>query len=190
MEHSKMSVKELKAFVKMYKKVHKTPFSKMKKPELVALAGRVSKGEVHKKEASDAPAAPKAPRAATEKQKAHRALFGAWVKAKTGKPFSEFKAGHHEAAPAAPKKEKKAKAEAPKAEAPKAAPKKKAKDLGATPSPAPKMKVEVIQKAADKELVTAMGGKAKAKKFVVEKELTEALSPKKFVFKKKEPKNE
>jgi hypothetical protein len=186
MEHSKMSVKQLKAFVKMYKKVHKTPFSKMKKPELVALAERVSKGEVHhKKEAPEhAPehhAAPKAARAATDKQKAHRALFGAWVKAKTGKPFSEFKEGHHSAAPA-PKKEKKAKAE-PKAEhkAPKAP-----KDLGAKPSPAPKMKVEVIQKAVDKELVDSMGGKAKAKKFVVAKELTEAMGGKKM----KEPKNQ
>jgi hypothetical protein len=179
MEHSKMSVKQLKEFVKMYKKVHKTPFSKMKKPELVALAERVCKGESIKKEAApEHAAAPKAARVATEKQKAHRALFGAWVKAKTGKPFSEFKGGS--SAPAeAPKKEKKAKAEA-KAE-PKAP-----KDLGAKPSPAPKMKVEVIQKAVEKELVDAMGGKAKAKKFVVAKELTEAMGGKK----KKEPKNE
>jgi len=185
MEHSKMSVKQLKAFVKMYKKVHKTPFSKMKKPELVALAEKVSKGEVHhKKEAPEhAAAAPKAARAATDKQKAHRALFGAWVKAKTGKPFSEFKGGH--SAPAeAPKKEKKAKAE-PKAE-PKAKAPKAPKDLGAKPSPAPKMKVEVIQKAVEKELVDAMGGKAKAKKFVVAKELTEAMGGKKM----KEPKNQ
>jgi len=183
MEHSKMSVKQLKEFVKMYKKVHKTPFSKMKKPELVALAERVSKGEVHKKEAAPdaAPAAPKAARASTEKQKAHRALFSAWMKAKTGKPFSEFKAGQGSAA--------KIEAAAP-APAPKKAPKeKKVKDLGAKPSPAPKMKVEVIQKAADKELVDAMGGKAKAKPFVVDKELTDALSPKKFQFKKKEAKN-
>ena len=181
MEHSKMSVKELKAFVKMYKKVHKTPFSKMKKPELVALAGRVSKGEVHKKEASAAPeAAPKAARASTEKQAAHRALFGAWVKAKTGKPFSEFKAGQG-ASPAAPAAEapkkfqfKKKIESAPAPAAVKKAPKaKKVKDLGAPTPVEPTMKVVGMQKKATDDLVAAL----------------EPEKPKKFQFKKKEAKN-
>lgn len=179
-EHSKMSVKELKAFVKMYKKVHKTPFSKMKKPELVALAERVSKGEVHKKEAAAAPeAAPKAARASTEKQAAHRALFGAWVKAKTGKPFSEFKAGQgaSPAAPAAAPKKfqlKKKIESAPVPAAVKKAPKeKKVKDLGAPTPVMPTMKVVGMEKKATDGLLAAL----------------EPEKPKKFQFKKKEAKN-
>jgi len=213
MDTSKMSVKELKAYVKLYKKVHKTPYGKLKRGDLVALAEKVCKGEMEKK-APEAGAAPKAARVATEKQKEHRALFGAWVKAKSGMSFADFKAGHHApAAAAAPKVSKKeikkrmealskgveevvhhvrAKVVKSKLDAlhkgvsevvehvkAKAARKPKAKkDLGATPSPAPKMKVEVIQKAAEKELVDAMGGKAKAKSFIVGKELVGALGGK------------
>jgi len=165
---SKLSLKELKAYVRLYKKVHCLPFAKLKKAELVSLARRIQGHEevahmsdehftkhqeemkkvremVHSSKAkskeadklmkeSDKVGITKRP--ASEKQLAHRKLFGEYKKAKSGMSFAEFKASR--SAPA--KKGRKA----------------KAKDLGAPTPVEPKMKVVEVEKKAVKELVKAV----------------------------------
>lgn len=171
---SKLSLKELKAYVRLYKKVHCLPFAKLKKAELVSLARRIQGHEelahmsdehfdkhqeemkkvremVHSSKAkskeadklmkqSDKVGITKKP--ASEKQLAHRKLFGEYRKAKSGMSFAEFKAS------------KSAPAKAPKVS--QRDRKAKAKDLGASTPVEPKMKVVEMEKKAVKELVKAV----------------------------------
>jgi len=144
MDAAKMSVKELKAYLRLHKKTHCVPFSKLKKPELVALAHSVHSkhGETHKEESHKKIETAKPVRKASPAQIAHREAFAKFAKAKKSglaMSFADFKKDHLH----------------------------------------PEMKASVVEKAEMKELTTALGEKTKAKPFVVEKELTAALSPEK-----------
>jgi hypothetical protein len=174
---SKLSLKELKAYVRLYKKVHCLPFAKLKKAELVSLARRIQGHEelahmseehftkhqeemkkvremIHSSKAkskeadklmkeSDKVGITKRP--ASEKQLAHRKLFGEYKKAKSGMSFAEFKASRSAPAKKEPKKAK-----------PGAKQFKKKVDVGAPTPVEPTMKVVEVEKKAVKALVKAV----------------------------------
>jgi hypothetical protein len=113
-----MSNKELKQYIKLYKKIHCLAYSKLDRPALIALAenmrqheasarltdeqfeahmASLRRGRDHvrgSKPSADTPTEPKAPRKSTENQQRHRKLFGEWRKSKTTLSWKDWLVQH------------------------------------------------------------------------------------------------
>jgi hypothetical protein len=145
-DQSKMSVKEMKAYLKKYKKVHGKSISKLCKEEMMKLLQVVKQHEMM----SSMPE--KEFEKHVEDMKKMRSIV-------SSKP--------------AEKKEEKKMVRA------KSVPKAHVVRVAKEPRIAPEMKAEVIQRGEDQDIRYALGKPIKVEKFVVEKELTKALSPEK-----------
>jgi hypothetical protein len=141
-----MSAKEMKAYLKKYKKVHGKSISKMCKEEMMKLLHVVKQHEVMSS----------MPEKDFEKHVADMKKMRSIMSSK----------------PEAKKPE-------PKMVRAKSVPKPHVVRVASEPHIAPIMKSSIIQKGEDEDIRYALGKPVKVEKFVVEKELTKALSPEK-----------
>jgi len=148
-DKTKMSVKEMKAYLKKYKKVHGKSISKMCKEEMMKLLHVVKQHEMMSS----------MPEKDFEKHVEDMKKMRSLVAGTKGV-----------------KEEKKAE---PKMVRAKAVPKSHVVRVASEPHIAPIMKSSIIQKGEDEDIRYALGKPVKVEKFVVEKELTKALSPEK-----------
>lgn len=169
MDMSHMTDKELKAHLRLHKNVHGMSVNKLDRPSMVAVAERLkhhnlmanlsdSDFEKHMKEIKKlrAKAVPKEAAAAEEAkpEKVKKAATPAQIAHR--QLFAQYA---------------KSRSSLPFSEFKKG-------------HLHPEMKASVVEKAELKDLTSSLGAKSKAKKFVVEKELTEAMSPEKKKSKK------
>ena len=145
-DKTKMSMKEMKAYLKKYKKVHGKSISKMCKEEMMKLLKVVKQHEMM----TNMPE--KDFEKHVEDMKKMRSLMSS--------------------KPAEKKPE-------PKMVKAKSVPKPHVVRVASEPHIAPIMKSSIIQKGEDEDIRYALGKPVKVEKFVVEKELTKALSPEK-----------